>query len=137
VLQFLFPAKGFTRFTPAVSDDLQGSQWFSDTLTNLLCAKAVALRQIREQPMVFSTFPRFCPISARIRRSTSSPEREIKMAAILTIFAGAFGFVAALISLAFGSSFLAALALWSITGLTAATLGLVWSFLPHRVPVRA
>jgi hypothetical protein len=59
------------------------------------------------------------------------------MAAILTLFAGALGLVAAMVSLAMGGSFLAALALWSMTGLTATALGLVWSFLPQRLPARA
>jgi hypothetical protein len=59
------------------------------------------------------------------------------MAAVLTIFAGALGLVAAIVSLALGSSFLAALALWSVTGLTATGLGLAWSHLPQRVPARA
>jgi hypothetical protein len=59
------------------------------------------------------------------------------MAAILTIFAGVVGFVAALVSLALGGSLMAALALWSVTGLTATALGLVWSAIPQRVPARA
>lgn len=59
------------------------------------------------------------------------------MAAILMIFGGAFGFVAALISLLLGGSVLAALGLWTITGLTLALLGVAWSFLPQAAPSRA
>ncbi|MBP9047613.1 MAG: hypothetical protein KBF85_04995 [Tabrizicola sp.] len=59
------------------------------------------------------------------------------MAAILTLFAGVLGLVVALVSLALGGGILTALLLWTATGLAATVLGLIWSLIPSRAPVRA
>ena len=53
------------------------------------------------------------------------------MAAILSIFGGTAGFLAALIALAiFGAPLLTALAIWAVTGCAVVTLGLARAMLP-------
>ena len=59
------------------------------------------------------------------------------MAAILTIASGFLGLIVAVVSLLLGSGVLTALLLWASVGISATSLGLVFSLIPVRSTARA
>lgn len=58
------------------------------------------------------------------------------MAAILTIVAGALGFMSGLIALIFGSSLLTAFLIWFSTGICTTALGILWLLIPRALNLR-